>query len=198
MIFSALISAVSCSAACTLGSTPVCGNDGVTYDNVCDLNDAKAKKVLDSACKCKMPEMKPNCRIENGCTADFDQNSCTWGIASSTNNNNPDPSAACALGKTPVCGNDGVTYDNVCYLNNAKAKKVLDSACKCKRPDMMPTCNTGKGAKCTADFEQNTCTWSVSSSISEALGPASSSGPNVLQSSALAGSIAALAVMMWQ
>ena len=195
MIFSALISAVSCSHACALGKTPVCGNDGVTYDNVCFLNAAKARKVLNTACKCKMPELKPNCRIESRCSADFDQNSCTWSVASSITEdpNNPDPSTACALGKTPVCGNDGVTYDNVCFLNAAKARKVLDSACKCKKPDMMPTCNTGQGAQCSADFDQNECTWSVASSITE--GPTHYVGPI---SSALAGSFAAFVVLMWQ
>ena len=81
-----------CRSICHKIHHPVCGNDGKTYDNACELDNAR---------RC---DNKPNLEVlHNGHCA-------------------PPPSCRriCSWDPMKVCGSDGKTYDNACELGNSR------------------------------------------------------------------------------
>nr|XP_045585768.1 four-domain proteases inhibitor-like isoform X2 [Procambarus clarkii] len=79
---------LGCPVACTANYAPVCGTDGQTYSNACQL-EIKA---------CKNPQLKLKVAYEGRCRP---ANQC---------------SDVCILNYDPVCGTDGTTYPNACAL----------------------------------------------------------------------------------
>jgi hypothetical protein len=84
--------------ACPLILSPVCGSDGQTYPNVCNLNCAK----------------KLNRNLEV-----FAQGECMPKVQNMPLAEEA-PLCACPLNFLPVCGSDGQTYPNECSLKCAK------------------------------------------------------------------------------
>ncbi|CAL1545990.1 unnamed protein product, partial [Lymnaea stagnalis] len=91
-----------CPTSCVKASAPICGNDGVTYENECELRveACRRKKLLTissiGTCdKCKNITCNFHAKCENGI--------CVCPIL-------------CATVNEPVCGTDDVTYHNECEM----------------------------------------------------------------------------------
>lgn len=118
----------ACNDACEAVDDPVCGSDGVTYSNACELNatacKSKARIAEQHEGACDDPETDP-CAVVR----------CAEGTRCEVNKRNR---AECVCNEVcnrladPVCGSDGNTYANQCELlrESCQNKKNLTVVCK--------------------------------------------------------------------
>jgi hypothetical protein len=118
--------------ACSAPIDPVCGCDGVTYDNVCRSENAGVRKFTKGPCTVK---------TGTGVTAPDD---CISQIRVAC-----PPSVAEVF--APVCGCDGITYRNECIALNS-VTKFTKGECDKKGDDPTP------GNDCKGKAVKKTCT----------------------------------------
>ncbi|XP_074772013.1 ovomucoid-like [Athene noctua] len=130
---------------CTKILSPICGTDGVTYSNECLLcannqeYGTNVSKDHDGECKEVIPvdcSKYPNTTNEEGKVV-----------------------LLCNKDLSPVCGTDGVTYDNECLLcarnpePGAGVGKKYDGECKKEIATIDCSEHKGNNLICTAEYD---------------------------------------------
>ncbi|XP_016340249.1 agrin isoform X5 [Sinocyclocheilus anshuiensis] len=98
-----------CPKGCLETRQPVCGSDGMTYENECKLNVEACTKQLDLRV------------VAHGECKTCGSTVCRWGARCVQNQCECQQCTGQPV--KPVCGSDGTTYDNDCELRLASCKK---------------------------------------------------------------------------
>ncbi|KAL5004114.1 hypothetical protein ScPMuIL_017570 [Solemya velum] len=97
-----------CQLACTMDLNPVCGSDGKTYNNLCQL---------------RTDECITQKRIEVSY-----HGACSGNKGKGTLRSGSECNMACPYIKLPVCGSNGMTYGNRCEMGVDACRKRMSIA----------------------------------------------------------------------
>jgi hypothetical protein len=143
--------------ACDCGGilAPVCGEDGLSYVNRCKASCAEVSVVHIGPCETPVCRGDEDCAKEEFCEfeACLDDTLAALRIGECVSVPNGCPEIF-----DPVCGCDGVTYDNDCFRQEARVSKAHDG--RCDEPP--PRCGGIGGFECPSPgqvciFEPGTC-----------------------------------------
>lgn len=112
---------------CPSISEPVCGCDQKTYKSACEAQKAQVSIFAKGECSCGGPD---GVACEEGRYCQFASGAC---LGPSPTGACKQPPAQCTGVKSPVCGCDGVIYDNACAA--AKAQVSITGTMSCTKID---------------------------------------------------------------
>jgi hypothetical protein len=112
---------------CSTIYDPVCGCDGVTYDNACQASKKKVSAYAKGGCPCGGPT-GASCNNGYYCSYGLLSNGCLTGTTSGTCAHTPDPST-CSTAGGKVCGCDGITYESACFAAAGGTSVATAGAC---------------------------------------------------------------------
>lgn len=158
---------------CTRNYKPVCGSDGVTYSNKCIMLCADEKTTVVNEGPCKDMD-QPKIVEDIG----FPSSQCD---------------STCPKSLKPVCGSDGSTYPNDCFLRCAGVETSLAHEGQCdevkvvENASELPTCTCTRNMKpvCGKDGKtySNTCLMKCSGQELKYEGPCDGDQVRVVESS---------------
>uniref|UniRef100_A0A8C7QHD9 Agrin n=1 Tax=Oncorhynchus mykiss TaxID=8022 RepID=A0A8C7QHD9_ONCMY len=131
-----------CPQECVESHQPVCGSDGSTYGSECELHVRACTKQLDLRVLAQ-----GECKTCGSAV-------CAWGAQCIQNKCECTQCQGQAF--SPVCGSDGMTYDNTCELGLASCvfKKKIEVA---KLGSCEEECGSGGSASGVESCEQDRC-----------------------------------------
>ena len=114
-------------ATCTALSSPVCGCDRKTYTSACEASKARMPIFSAGECSCGGPD---GLACEDGRYCQLPLGAC---LGPNAIGSCKLPPTDCTSVKSPVCGCDGVVYDNACQA--AAAKVSITGTMTCAKID---------------------------------------------------------------
>jgi coxsackievirus/adenovirus receptor len=151
------VNAKKCPKFCTRDYRPVCGSDGRTYGNECELNRSSCEQPeesieLDYVGRCK-EMVNDDSGVNDSGGSDESEEAEKKEVCNST----------CGRILDPVCGSDGVKYPNPCIMKFKSCEEGTDvRAVPCKK-DCAKMCHRMYQPLCGSDgvTYSNTCTFEI-------------------------------------
>ena len=112
-------------SSCSGAFTPICGCNGITYNNEACANAYSVSKKSDNYCSSSVSSCTSNEQCSSTQFCKFPTSSC-----SGTGTCTTKPAASsCSGAFTPICGCNGITYNNEACANAYSVSKKNDGTC---------------------------------------------------------------------